>query len=1255
MNLTTESERLLDESFKLRVPSRYLVVNKGIIDNLYNDVKNNDLEDLVIKYSLDLRTLINIYIQKTYFNDLNNIDVQFIRTLILNDEKINKITDFEYYTKHLLRTNFDNIFELMSKDTVMEVLKKFLPKSKNIKLMLEHINRLPNPSIQMVKKQLTLIQRVEKLNVDWGLFNYKFLDLFNDNDIYNFRLSLTDLERVMLEERFLLRHDKQKYERNKIIKDSINKQKPLYYEPFNVNRNEYKVYFDGLSIDLGLVYLFDNLVSSSDIPYIKYDDYFKIYDDYIPKKEWIRDDKYVDHIILRQEEQYITINLDEKGYYINTIIHKHQTTIEKVIEKIIECCKLQIKVIEIENLNILGNYYIPGEIISRYIFKDMIMNNSEMKRYLTINDNKYTIGGTTTGRINNTINIKYYDPINKSILTGKITPRLMNQGDVGIISSEKFKMDGNVLKISISSKNVKSVKNFQDIFARLLSIYKTFEQELYKEYVNFISDFELHPTTKYQTELKNTLREQAPHIFKKRFSSFCSPHRNPIIVDPENEEFFAKMGKKFNKDSRIASMGKDPRFLLFPKDTSSGPQVWLYCGSNELYPKVGLIKNRTENSDNLAYLPCCFSQQKNVNENFKAYNMDDVVEKVTNNNRIVTTNKFLNEDDQLGILHTNVNEFFKMFEGKVFLRKGVSNHKSSFLECILYALDISDYRKKNTKERFEIVNKERTGLLYNNAMKQECYDMDKEQIQSQLTDPNLYLDPSKFISSVKSKYNTDIYIFDRNGYVTPRHINGHYRNLTKQRRTVLIYQHNGGLWSNETKCELIICRHLLVNNDPDIHVFDSSNADALDILNQIERTELSLNRLFIGQNHLIRSVVLPGLKKQYINKYGKCRLIQCGNIIFETDPIAPSDIPLLDYKDTLKTFSMKQINSYIQSNEGVTKEKSNDSSKVVVKFKGKLFTVNLTVSNSNIILNEYVFMERYSRQLFNHLLFLYSTFLNKKKHNEMRLDEFMKVIQVGNYEPELFSYEIKPKRKIILPDEKTKKHIKYNMSVYIRNNNFSDYQERTVLDNYYNNIHDFKYNNMNTIIKGKESIFQWMENTSTFDLTERIDIDKSLYGISDDTLFIKQRVTSIANGIYIAMIWYKYGYIPITGDTDEDLQYEIVHFFSGDRQPNKSIRGNIQNDYDIVIHGHVKKFKRTEYYVVLAQKYNKQPIFTRYDSVNYILHPINVDNFEGYKLYTTDTDGNINGEYKVVGNDTGIQIVSVVILGKIVTYKMNKL
>ena len=559
MNLSTENDRLLQLAFEKNQPTKYINISDNgnivfLVDELKNDrpFRNFTFDQLREMFNLNEEELGHLYISLNY--DLPR-DIAFAQM----DEEIQP---------HISRLNFDinsdfdnyrtivNIqpervrdsFLTLIRDKVSpqnwEGMKNFLTSSPEYTrwTLNEYKNMLKQT--EMAEKRLTEAQydNTENTLIDtlFGNYNMKFYKhVLSKNEMFRMKNNLKPLSKIIIESYMSYLNDLEQRDLNLLLNRVLEDTSPVPFKDFNIKKNEYKVElkFNNNNLD----YIFDNIKTSFDIKYIKFNDYFKLYNEYIPEKEWIMNDSMPDTIYIRLIDIEVLVKIfkdEEDGkIYLSTIINKDLIQIDQLIQIISHIFVINFDVENTELFNIVGNYYIPEMVINRFLLTDMTFVDPQFRRFLVKNDNVFS--NSRSDRIINSLNLRYYDPIGGKNTIIKITPKIVTKSELDIIDNpQEFKIGSWFLKISMAGKNINSINNFQYIFSRLLNIYKQRENVLFEYYKSLIPDFELHPIpSNLKEEDKLNLRDYAPYLFKKKFTSFCKPNRNPKIVDIYNRQF----------------------------------------------------------------------------------------------------------------------------------------------------------------------------------------------------------------------------------------------------------------------------------------------------------------------------------------------------------------------------------------------------------------------------------------------------------------------------------------------------------------------------------------------------------------------------------------------------------------------------------------------------------------------------------------------------------------------------------------------
>ena len=179
--------------------------------------------------------------------------------------------------------------------------------------------------------------------------------------------------------------------------------------------------------------------------------------------------------------------------------------------------------------------------------------------------------------------------------------------------------------------------------------------------------------------------------------------------------------------------------MRYPQVVEEGIMPHNYICNYDKAPYPGLRNNPLANKDIIPYLPCCFKRDHSEVEGniyahyYKGEELKKGKEQKQQQNFIIT-NKFT-PYNWYGYLPENISKMFDMIdtrENYKFIRKGVSNRKSSFLECVMEGV----WKETNIlnvpeKRRAKILEQKRKLLATDISAalcKQEMYDFNTEEI-----------------------------------------------------------------------------------------------------------------------------------------------------------------------------------------------------------------------------------------------------------------------------------------------------------------------------------------------------------------------------------------------------------------------------------------------------------------------------------------------------------------------------------------------
>ena len=978
-----------------------------------------------------------------------------------------------------------------------------------------------------------------------------------------------------------------------IFKEYENIDKSLVYTDF---RTEYVKFMLTLDINnISILEIFNNIKLNETVPFATVRNFYKILKDYIPAEEWTetRDEE----IILKVNQKKILINKNKHTDYVDTILRnrddgkltskitintsKDNLSRDSFIKRSLEVMSPEdkkIKVEKIEENEIAGVFYYPRETLDKYVFTDLVMNDDLYSMLISIDDHEKATNKKSG------IYIHFEHP-STGYITATVTEKKYIKGDKTLKEEDIsfFENFRSYIRIRVSNAdNLKSIEKFQEIFGKLLSLYKDKYNSIVDEYRKYIPDFgniEEEEDEDEDEDAANNIFNIAPDIFKvSGYSTSCGPSRQPNIISEEKALETDKNVMKFPRD-----IPENKDMIKFPMD---GKDQNYYVCNNKDYPYPGLQLNNNKNSDMYPYVPCCFERNQTNKPTYLEYyeGKERKQENKDKGETLLITNKFLT-NKQRGTLPLNLESLFTMTNPSdkfQQVRKGVlqtdgkykKRNEHSFLACVMEALDdetgITKIKDPDEREaalidvRSELATRELAPLC-----KQEMYDYTIDQIINMIKDPTLYFDPKLFIHLLESYFECNIFLFTKkllNGeMILPRHTQAYYKNFNKN-RCIYIYEHMGSE-SDSSKfsypqCELII-RHNKIKNE-DFYSFSyEESKNIIKFFNKLRES--------YGLNKLIKESVFPIPKKlkiisQWIDSYGKTRILNIeffGKLIsMIVSPIQPihtkqaksSKINYVDIDTALELTTYLKMNIEYQN-------VLNDKLKQLQGFVGNV-SVSIPINDSdphdNIEIKEieleypieevsdldsYNRNKKFARYIVEYMIWIYSYYLKNKSITKIT-DE-----SISNFSNKYFdikpnyNYKDIPKKfsktstvmngqKIVIQSEEMKKRLVYMLRLLCMRNSDSvfEYYKRKVIQNYYEDISDFNQYKNQVLLYGEESINKWIfENNVNYILYDEVLIGSTKpyffkNRLIDNRIYLAQNTTSIGKACDIAVNWIRNDY-----------------------------------------------------------------------------------------------------------------------------------
>ncbi len=957
----------------------------------------------------------------------------------------------------------------------------------------------------------------------------------------------------------------------------------LQFTEFELERSIFSIILTADNISI--IELFNSIQLTPKVPLAYIGSFYKILKDFTPFPEWGDETKIsLPNIILFKilqrkdaggavHEDYSTVVMgintdnDKENIVVEMSLTSSTQSVsrQEYIDSFLELFKTvpNMKITEIKESNVNGSFYFPKQTLDKYVIADIILNNPLFSSLLAIDERDKATKKKDSVYV-------HFESANTGYITANITEKISEKGDPVLKGKDimnMFPYGSDYVRVKITkADNMTSVELFQNIFSKLMYIYNNQYKKIVAFYRKFLPKF--GERTKRAPRLPKSLKlkDIAPEVFVKGYPPKC-PKQPTIIEDEEVPQAIA--------DGKAV--------MTYPKTPDEGfPQRNYICEhSDAKYP--GLRDNQLGNKDLVPWLPCCYVSD-HANMEGKPYGNYFFGQELKQNinpdqQDFIITNKFLTYD-KYGKLPDEIEKTIKLFDDDdnyMYLRKGVYNTNSSFLDCVMEGLweqtGILDMGLNSDKSRENYLIRQRRKIAeprYIASCKQEMYDFTDQEIID-ILNSDKYLDPKYFTSLLENYLNCNIYVFTRKNTTSlslPRHIQAFYKTASRK-PCVLVYQHMGAKsdHSDTPKCELIV---KWKKGDADDVTY---NADYDSVLARGMKEIFNRLRKSWALNISISETIFPLLNnkdvkitEQGIDSYGKCRMLR---VVYKDttftlllSPIAP--IPVPEVKDWEVTkVSSKQLRAFASATRLIIKQQ-NVMKNIVKSFSGKLGNVSVTVPvrdespvsdlttteqtisfsdmSRQSVMTNYNLYKKLARYITSYVLWLYSTFLvNKNLPVGLdSIDRFQK--EAITIEPD-FVYGNVPKkfdmnsgvmnkRKLVLKSEETLKRLMYVLRINSRNkDNILNYHKRTVIDNYYEDITDFDQYQTQVILEGTDSVEKWIgEREEKYKLYDSVQLEKTIpYFFSNplinDKIWLAQNMgNDLSVALEISYNWNENGY-----------------------------------------------------------------------------------------------------------------------------------
>lgn len=1032
-----------------------------------------------------------------------------------------------------------------------------------------------------------------------------------------------------------------------LFKQFYSIKKGVPYTQFELQRVNFEFILDMTNIYI--IEIFNQLQLNPYVPFACINNTFKILKDFIPPKDWSislnsaivlkvlqkaeleghKDSDFVDALIFSSngDDQKVQITV---GMSLDTTTGQNLTR-EKLIERLFDIIKGlgKIKIKSIKENRVNGVFFIPKQSMNKYVFADLVMNNSIFSSLMTIDESE------KASKKKESVYIYFKHPL-VGVVTANITQKKVEKRDQSLNRKNKkddFIVGSRYIRVKISSaNNVEAVVIFQDILSKLFVIYDREYQEIvdfYTQYIpNFIQD-EIENPTIIINNLK--LKDIAPEVFTKGYPPKC-PHQPSIIEDDDVEE--AKASGKI--------------VMTYPQTKDEGFSMRNYICNHKTAIYPGLRTNPLNNRNIVPYLPCCYTKQHEDKKGsvYRHYYYGEELKLKLNTYQqdFIITNKFVPKD-KYGTLPDDITKLFEIFdqqEGYMYVRKGVENNKSSFLNCVMEGMyeetKILQHEDQDEREAVLYQTREKMATLaYAASCRQEMYDFTIDEIMDAIKNPDINLEPNLFVTLLENYFNCNIFIFNRtnnrNGQlVLPRHLQTYYKTKRKA-KSIFIYEHIGSTSDNSDykRCELIVRWKIGGGDEKDVTYFspyDSKVSKGIRSVFNAMHKSYALNIEIPETKIPIKNVKNVKLIEQGIDSYGKSRMIRLeykGEIAtLLTTPIQPLVIPEIIKWIPTKLKQKTAMNLCKDLNIVLTGQSI--SRDVVKELYGILGNVKISIPiedsipdenipgldkgvsyiESNIsIVDNYNKYKKLTRYIIEYMFWLFSTYIHKNQlkieEGEEELDIIKKFINTNvtinpdfEYSHVEKSFKLKSgvmeNGRLVVKSEETLKRLIYTLRLSLTRfrKKIMDYHMRKVIENYYVDVSDFDQHQFQVILQGDDSVEKWIQEQKTkyflYDSVQPHLLTPYFFKneLIDDKIYLAQNTDDIVKAMNIYNIWKNSKYNPdileLGNDPLKILTFTLFRYINSTDIKKYKVGGLSTND-EIKIIGY--KIEEKAFYTLL--------------------------------------------------------------------------
>jgi hypothetical protein len=996
--------------------------------------------------------------------------------------------------------------------------------------------------------------------------------------------------------------------------------------------------------------VFDNVKLNKEIPFATFKIFFKIRKDFIPPDYWSAlSDPYNDETffvkVLNVEEIVQDIEKINKLFTTATFymdgINFLNIDLEiktpgketKIIENLTKIFPPDLELIPIrkEQDRIKGISLFPEQSLNKYVMADLIMNDEILGNYLKIDEYEKATKNKPG------VWIYFNDPAKPELgtLTANIIDRVARDGDEEIKNKSRalFPYGQKFIRVRISrAPNEKAVKNFLKILSRLITLYR----DKYSKVVAFYNKYLGDEWLKFEKDSRPVKKKKKPKPTKEITNVKALQKVVPDLWIPNLSRKCGQLPKIIKEDEVDKYKEEGKQVMKFPRE---GPAQYYVCDipNKPRYIYPGLYKNKQENRDKYPFFPCCYVANQENKKRYKDYFEKGTIveekrkEKDEKQQDVFKTHKFVPQYN-FGDIPELLKTFFQLIDSQhTYYRIGVARSKSSFLTCILTAmsnkfvkLDDEDKPAQVVEERKHLTNK----ILA--ITRQEFYNLTPTEINEILKNPDRYIDPRRFIRLMEEHYKCNIYLFSREWDTVkmdlPRHLQNYYVNRKKRRPSVFVYTHIGSESDRAMypQSELIV-RWDKVTEFPD-YKYPPGSEPSRTVVRLFNKLKASYNL-----DKIVKSRELPpalDIHSQAIDSYGKTRFLRVKfenkyiNLLVE--PIAPLNVvenseteflEVTDYKTAVKFASF--VEKPLLWQNVVEGNKINE-------IKTKIGNVNcyIAINPTNIqpaipkqsrnyvprdeqsALELYNRNKKLARYITEYFYYVFSLYIRDKKITKITIQNIQNFIKSRVQIKENWVYKnirnyfdmqnsLINNGKIILNSKELLTRLLFILRLALIQNyqNIIDYHKRIFMQNYYEDITDFKIYPSQVLLQGEDAVDKWItERYSDSRLYSNILLDKlSPYffknNLISDKIMLAQNAESLNEALEIAKGWKDKGYNMknISFPEESNIDFILFNYINSKEIKPFLVKGSIRGDYIPKIIGYKVENETEIGYTVLLE------------------------------------------------------------------------